>query len=283
MSETLLFWAVLSCLLFIDNLVLLPGDADYLRFNGSGRWRYEPGLRLQVRQRDLILLNPLDPFDRMAQTNSAIGKLTPQLLRVSRQRVRSTLRHINLLSLIGSGYLLALAGLAGASIWLYFGDVLLTLLLVHLAIWIAAVAVLFNNRQALCLSRFRAFSLSLEAFLVPGYLVNLGKRVWYRQTLDLPALTVGLRQLKRMPIDSARELYAMQISRRLDELAVDLNIDNDPPLPLDKNDTMVPSAAVVQKIAKTATSSNEAQSEELRDWFKEARQCLTILVQVAGS
>lgn len=285
-SETLLFWGVLAGLLCLDNLVLLPVGADYLRFSRSDRWRYEPRARLQARQRDLVLLNPLNPFDRLAQTDSAIGNLNAQSLRIGRKRVRSTLRHANLLSLIGSVYLLLLVGLAFASIWLYFGHVLLTLLFAHFVTWIAAMAVIVTYRQKLCLSRFRAISLAFEAFLVPGYLVNLGKRVWYRQILKLPALSLGLRQLKLMPADSARDLYAMQMSRRLDDLAIDFSMDDDQPHPSGANDTNESSVedirADVEQIVNAATPYTEARREELRNWFKEARQCLATSVQAVG-
>lgn len=286
-SETLLFWAVLAGLLCIDNLILLPAGTDYLRFNRSGRWRYDPSVRLQAWQRDLIFLNPLNPFDRLAQTDSAIGNLTPQSLRIGRNRMQSTLRHTNLLSLIGSVYLFVLIGLACASLWLYVGHILLILLVAHLATWFAAMAVIATNRQKLCLSRFRALSLAFEAFLVPGYLVNLGKRVWYRRILNLPALSLGLRQLRTMPADSSRELYAMQMTRRLDDLAIDFSIDDKPTHPSGANDTNEPSVeeirADVGQIVKTDTPSTKAQREELQNWFKEARQCLATSVQVVGS
>ena len=286
-SDTLLFWAVLAGLLCIDNFVLLPGGTDYLRINRNGSWRYEPGLRLQARHRDLIFLNPLNPFDRLAFTNSAIGQLNPPLLRIARLQVRTQIRCANLLSWIGWGYLLVLSGLACASLWLYFGDILLTLLVVHFVIWTAAVAVLFANRETLCLSRSRAFSLAFEACLVPGYLVNLGKRVWSGKTLNLPALTFGLHRLSKMPIDSRRELYALQLSRRLDDLAIDLNIDSDAPFQSETNDTHEPTAMALitdtEQEAKTATCSNEAQRDNLRNWLKEARKCLATSAQPAGS
>ena len=138
--EILVFWAVLAGLLCVDNLVLLPSGGDYLRFSKSGRWGYDPGFRLQARQRDLILLNPLNPFDRLAITNCAIGNLEPSMLRVANRQMRSTLHNVNLLSWVGSVYLLVLTGLGAASIWFYFGDILLALLLVHLLTWVAAVA-----------------------------------------------------------------------------------------------------------------------------------------------
>jgi hypothetical protein len=281
-SEIFLFWGVLAGLLCLDNLVLLPAGTDYLRFNRRGRWIYEPGMRLQARHRDLIFLNPMDPFHRLAQTDSAIGSLTPQSLRAARQRFRSTLRNTNLLSLLGSGYLLVLAGLAVASIWLYFGDVLLILILAHLVTWVAAMSVLAANRENLYLSRFRTLSLAFESFVVPGYLVNLGKRVWFRQTFNLPAMTIGLRQLKSMPIDAARELYAMQMSSRLDELEIDFDIDTEQPRPVRECDANDPSADTMHKNDDQSTQGSpfpsEERREEIKHWFKEARKCLATSV-----
>lgn len=283
----MLFWAVLLGLLCVDNLVLLPSGGDYLRFSESGRWWYDPGFRLQACQRDLILLNPLNPFDRLTITNCAIGDLEPSMLRVANRQMHSTLHTVNLLSWVGSGYLLVLTVLGAASIWFYFGDILLALMLVHILTWIAAVALLVISRETLCLTRFRVFSLALEACLVPGYLVNLGKRVWYRRTLNLPALTLGLRQLHRMPIDSVRELYAMQLSRRLDDVGFDLNIDDDSPTNLNASEPIETPGPVSGNDSKqtitASTSQAELQREALRNWLKEARLCLATSAQVDGS
>lgn len=281
--EVLLFWAVLAALLCVDNLVLLPSSGDYLRFSKSGRWGYDPGFRLQAHQRDLVVLNPLNPFDRIAITNSAIGNLEPRMLRVANRQMRSTLYSINLLSWIGSGYLLVLTALSAASIWFYFGNILLALLVVHLLTWVVAVAFLIISREILCLTRFRVFSLALEACLVPGYLVNLGKRVWYRRTLNLPALAFGLRQLRRMPIDSTRELYSSQLGRRLEDVGFELNIDDDSP-----NDESIVSPAPAsgnhrKQTATASTSQAKAQREALRNWIKKARLCLATSAQVDGS
>ena len=286
--ESLLFWAVLAGLLFIDNLVLLPSGGDYLRFNRLGHLGYDPGSRLQARQRDLILLNPLNPFDRLTLTTCAIGNLEPSMLRAANRQVRNTLHNTNFLSWIGSGYLLVLAALAAASIWFYFGDILLALLIAHLLTWVAAVALLFIFRETLGLTRFRVFSLALEASLVPGYLVNIGKRVWYRRVLDLPALSLGLRQLRRMPIDSARELYALQLSRRLDEVGLDLNIDDESLVNQNTDDPMETHGPVSgshdKQTATASTSYAEAQRDALRNWLKEARICLAATsAQVDGS
>ena len=285
--EISLFWAVLAGLLCIDNLVLLPSGGDYLRFSRSGRWRYDPGFRLQARQRDLILLNPLNPFDRLAVTNRTIGDLEPRMLRVAKRQMQGTLNYVNFLSWIGSGYLLVLTGLAAASILFYFGDVLLALLLVHLLTCAAAVVLLIISRETLCLTRFRVFSLALEACLVPGYLVNLGKRVWYHRTLNLPALSLGLRQLRRMPVDAARELYAMQLSRRLDDVGFDLNIDDDSPNDPNASEPIETPGSISgndsKQAATASTSHAETQREELRNWLKEARLCLATSAQGDGS
>ena len=268
-------------------LVLIPSGGDYLRFSKSGRWGYDPGFRLQAHRRDLVVLNPINPFDRIAVTNCAIGNFEPGMLRVANRQLRSTLFSINLLSWIGSGYLLVCTVLSAASIWFYFGNILLALLVVHLLTWVAAAALLVMSRETLCLTRFRVFSLILEAFLVPGYLVNLSKRVWYRRTLDLPALTLGLRQLHRMPVDSDRELFAMQLSRRLDDVGCDLNIDDD--LPGDQNagepiETPGPvSGDDHEQTATASTSHTEMRREALRNWLKEARLCLATSARVDGS
>lgn len=286
--ETLLFWAVLAGLLCIDNLVLLPSGGDYLRFNRSGHLGYDPSSRLQARQRDLVLLNPLNPFDRLALTTCVIGNLEPSMLRAANRQVRNTLHNTNFLSWIGSGYLLVLVALAVASIWFYFGDILLALLIVHLLTWVAAVALLVNSRETLGLTRFRVFSLALEASLVPGYLVNIGKRVWYRRALDLPALSLGLRQLRRMPVDSDRELYAVQLARRLDEVGLDLNIDDDSLANQNTDDPMETHGPVSgnhdKQTSTASTSYVETQRDALRNWLKEARVCIAATsAQVDGS
>jgi hypothetical protein len=276
--EILLFWSVLAGLLCIDNLVLVPSGGDYLRFNRSGHLRYDPSSRLQARHRDLILLNPLNPFDRFALTTCVIGNLEPRMLRAANRQLQNTLHKTNYLSWIGSGYLLVLVALAAASIWFYFGDILLALLIAHLLTWVAAVLILVKSRETLGLTRFRVFSLALEASFVPGYLVNIGKRVWYRRALDIPALSLGLRRLQRMPVDSDRELYAIQLSRRLDEVGLDLNIDDDSLVNQNADDPMETDGPVSgnhdNQTTTASTSYVETQRGALRNWLKEARVCL---------
>jgi len=64
----------------------------------------------------------------------------------------------------------------------------------HILAWALALAMLLLPRPSLELSGGR----TAEALFVPAYTIKLRKRVWFRRTLDLPALAVGLRELRRV-------------------------------------------------------------------------------------
>lgn len=223
--EIALFWAVLAGLLIVDNCVLVPPGGDGLKFGRSWHLRYDLGLRIEVLRRDLVVLNPLNTFDRILLTTRSLGSVSAATLRSSVMIVRAGQPGANLLSWLGSGYLAALILLAAASPQVYFGFVLAVLALVHLLAWGACLVVLLRHRVRLGLATGRVFSLALEALLVPGYLVNLGKRVWFKRTVDLPALTMGLRQWTRMRDESSRELHRLRLERRIDEIALSLELN----------------------------------------------------------
>lgn len=61
------------------------------------------------------------------------------------------------------------------------------------------------------------FVLLTEAVFVPAYLVNLGKRAWFRVRMDIPALLVGLRELQRAQGED-RVLLGQRLLQRLDQL-----------------------------------------------------------------
>ena len=250
---------MLAGLLFFDNLVLLPSGGDYLKVGREARLVYEPKLRFKIRRRDLVLLNPLNPFDRLVTTTHAIGTVTAGQLRAARKLLRTSLRAVRLLSWLGSGYLVVLLVLAAVSMKFYFGAILLVLAATHAVFWAASIAVMASQRQALNISAARVTGLAFEALLVPGYLVNLSKRVWFKQTLNLAALTVGLRSVRHMPLDS-RELYCLRMASRLDDVAYELG------LPLDE--------------AARGTANNFTDSTLI--WLTEARKCLTASHPLAG-
>jgi len=283
--EIALFWLVLAGLLFFDNLVLVPAGGDHLRFGRKGRLRYDPRSRLEARHRDLILLNPLNPFDRIALTRRCIGKLTPVQWRSSVRLVKDSLGAANRLSMLGSIYLLMLGLLAVASMKLYFGSVLLALSAAHLSTWLLALWVLVRDRKALQLSTSRASALAVEAMLVPGYLVNLGKRVWLKHELDIPGLTLGLRQLKRMSPCEDQELYHLRLTQRLDEVALAMDLAEDP------GRTKTTEGAGTSTEEGSAQEVRAGQGAEaasfchltLREWLQDARQCLTTSAPAAGS
>lgn len=266
--EIALFWLVLAGLLFFDNLVLVPAGGDHLRFGRKGKLHYDPGARLEARRRDLVLLNPLNPFDRIALTQRCIGSLTRGQWRSSVRQVKQTLSAVNQLSVLGSIYLLILALLAAASLKFYFGAVLLALAVAHGSTWLLALWVLVRARKALGLGASRISMLAFECLLVPGYLVNLGKRVWFKHTLDLPGLTLGLRQLKRMKDEEEQALYHLRLSQRLEEVAGAMGLGEGPNRP-----------STTEQGGATAAAPHTT----LRAWFQEARHCLTTSAAVAGS
>ena len=261
--EIALFWLVLAGLLFFDNLVLVPAGGDHLRFGRKGKLHYDPGARLEARRRDLVLLNPLNPFDRIALTQRCIGSLTRAQWRSSVRRVKASLGAVNHLSALGSVYLLMLILLAAASLKFYFGAVLLALGVVHASTWLLALLVLVCERKALQLSASRLSLLAFESLLVPGYLVNLGKRVWFKHALELPGLTLGLRQLKRMKDENEQALYHLRLSQRLDEVVLAMGLGEDR--------------------ASNRAEATAAPETTLKTWVQEARHCLTTSAPAAGS
>lgn len=258
-DEILLFWAVIAGLLAFDNLVLVPRGGDYLKIEGKARLVYQPSLRFKARARDLVLLNPLNPFDRLVTTQQAVGPVTSDQYAAARRTLRRSLPTVNALSAFGSAYLLVLLVLAALTFKVYFGVVLFTLAIAHIAFWTAGVTLMVMRQGLLSLTRGQLAGLAFEALLVPGYVVNLGKRVWLKRSLDLAAMTLGLRAVGRIADESTRDLYVHQMSRRLDELSFELGVASD-------EDTL----------------ARSGEADNTRNWFKKARRCLKASAQAAG-
>jgi hypothetical protein len=226
--EIVLFWVVAAGFLVADNLRLIPAGGDYLRFGRRGRLRYEPGARLEARGRDLIFLNPLNLFHRAALTSSVLGRLEPRQLRAARQRLRKAVPTLNLLSWLGTLYLVLAVALASQSMRFSFAVVLASFLAVHLVFWALSAGVLVWRRNKLGFTGAQLAVFVAEGFFVPAYTINLGKRLWFKCTLELPAMTVGLRQGRLLRDEHARELFTHQMGQRLDLLETALP-DGDPP------------------------------------------------------
>jgi hypothetical protein len=272
-QDIALFWAVLAGLLFFDNLVLVPSGGDYLKVARSGQFRYEPRPRFKAWRRDLVLLNPVNPFDRLVLTERAIGEVTVEQMRTGRDLIRGSMRGVTLLSWLGAIYLLVLATLAAGSLRYYFGTILAALAAVHVSCWTAGLAIMLIHRRNLRISKGQVAGLALEALLVPGYLVNLGKRVWFKQRLDIAALSIGLRQALRMSDYSTRELYCLRMARRLNEVAYELG------LPTDSSDGGASGPSVADSPSASAASNSR---QALHAWLLDAHKCLTTSAPPAG-
>lgn len=254
-----MFWAVLAGFLVVDNLVLVPAGCDHLRHGRRARLRYEPAARMQALGRDLVALNPLNPFDRIAITTRALGPITGAQLRRAHLDVRARLGRLNALAGVGLVYLLVLLMLMGLSAKLHFGVVLALLAGGHLVFWSIALWLLVRGRAALGLDAARVTVLAAEALFVPAYTINLGKRASYRHRLDLPALALGLRQVRGIAHEGERELYSVRLATRLDDLACDLD-------PTD-----------------VSGSVGAGPVGALGHWVEQARQCLKASAPAAGS
>lgn len=257
LNDIVLFWLVLAGLLVVDNLVWIPAGGDHLRLGFAGRLHYSPATRFQAAQRDLVLLNPLNPFDQLLVTQACIGPLSAVALRTSARHARRARAAAHRLSWLGYIYLLALLALAVSSARLFFGWVLLTLLLIHLSMWCAALFLLLRDRSLLALGRGRVAALAIEALLVPGYLVNLGKRVWRGRSFEIPAFSVGLRQLFHMPAGEEQAFYQLRMAQRLDEIVLALDFGDH--------------------------EASGAAPSALKQWTEEVQQCLKASAAQAGS
>jgi len=272
--EVVLFWAVAAGFLVADNLLLIPSGGDFLRFGRSGVFRYEPGSRLEARGRDLVFLNPLNLFHRAAITETSLGPVAAAQLRKARRAVRSALPALNTFSWIGYLYLASVIMLACVSFKFSFESVLLAFLCVHAFFWLMTTALLALRREALSLTRYQVLVYTVEALCVPAYTINLGKRLWYGNRLNLPALTLGLRSTRFISDESRRELYVHQLRMRLEDVEWRIG-----------SSAREPSFKTTPHVAGTSTGYGKTDSvqvsaadtaDDLQHQLREARACLKI-------
>jgi hypothetical protein len=266
--EVVLFWVVAAAFLIADNLVLLPTGSDYLRFGMSRRFRYIPAVRLEARGRELVVLNPLNLFHRAAVTTRSLGRMNGGTLLSAHRRVGRALPTMNLLSWFGYAYFAAAVVLASLSFVIHFSSVLTAFLLVHLVCWTVMSVVLLRRRNTLGLTGYQTFVFVAEAAFVPAYTINLGKRVWSKQLLDLPAMTIGIRHFKRMRAGPERDLYVHQIRQRISVIEEGL-ADEEPGVDARQ-------AAEGSSVAPAvALSGGTSEPRSALDLLREAKACLT--------
>jgi len=214
-EEVILFWAVLAGFLVFDNFVLLPEGADYLRFGVAGTFTYEPKARLEARGRDLVILNPLNLFHRIAVTRAIYGLLDISQYRAARRQIRVQLKALNVFSALGTVYLAVVLALAVASFQVSFERAFVGLIGTHVFFWVVNTTLLVMWRERLELNRYQTFAHAAEAIFVPAYCINLGKRLWFKRVLDVPALPLGLRQAGQIQDQAEREFYIYQLESRI--------------------------------------------------------------------
>jgi hypothetical protein len=278
LSDEHLFWLVLLSFWVVENGVLLPSGSDYLRVSSRGRIRYDPAQRLQVLGRDLVFSNPLNPFDRILVTSAIGGPIQRAAYKELLQTVKLKQAPSDLLSWIGCIYLLMLVLHLGASTAVHFGSVLMSLLACHVLLLVAVGYVVMQNRSALMLTPVRVAGLLLELLLVPGYMPNIGKRLWAREKANVPALAIGLRVVSSKGRDDLDVLSLHRLSARLSEYALTTGY-----VPGTESSGQSPSDTLQRDCAMVASghlgSSNAAANSA---WIEEAELCLKTLVPTDG-
>lgn len=210
-----LFWLVVAGFLLADNVVVVPRDCDLLRVGWRGTIRYDAGTRLHLARREVVLLNPVNLFERVLITTRCFGDIAPAQWRRGRTLVRSALPLLNALNVLGYTYLLLTAGLAYLSFQAPFLSVLMAFAILHALIWILCTAILIGERCQLRLSGYEIAVLCAETAFVPAYLMNLGKRALHRHRVGISALGLGLRQCNLITDADERAWAVFRLRERL--------------------------------------------------------------------
>jgi hypothetical protein len=269
-SETAIFWLVVAAFLFFDNLIIVPNGCDLLRLGRDGVLRYEASSRLTAGGREVVLLNPLNLFDRALVTTTCFGNVDRLKWRDVRAPITAALPILNIFCAIGYLYLVLVVFLPIVSFWSGFTLALIGFVTLHLVTWLVAAAVFIFGRHQLQLRASEALGSAAEALFVPGYLINLGKRLLYKKRVDVSSLGIGLRDLKRFKDCDDREELALKLLRRLEELEITFGHEVD-------EDCLGRAAAPMSVEPGNFVPKSEAGRPMLngtQQWIQEVRICL---------
>lgn len=279
--ETALFWMVVAGFLFVDNLIIVPRGCELLRFDRAGFLRYDAASRLTAAGRELVLLNPLNLFDRGLVTTRCFGDVEPGQWRHGRSLLRSSLPTLNVFSLLGYVYMVLVVGLAYISFQTGFTPALIAFALLHLMVWAICLIVLITQRRALQLTGYEVFSYAAEAIFVPAYLMNLGKRLVSKRRVGISALGLGLRELKYTEDEDLRSLLGSRLKERLEVLEMTLGqeaaqVAGDAEKPKVSRTREMGVEGVDDERTNSAGAgvSISAQLTPTQQWILEAKACL---------
>lgn len=268
-NETALFWLVVAAFLFFDNLIIVPHGCDLLRFGRSGLLRYDASSRLSAAGREMVLLNPLNLFDRGLVTTKCFGDVEPRQWRQGRELVDTALSTLNGFSSMGYLYMVLVVFLAALSFRIGFTPALVGFVGLHLLVWTVSVAGLIVRRRQLLLSGSAVLGAAAEALFVPAYLMNLGKRLVYKKRVGISALGLGLRQLKLTVNEDYRDELTLKLSTRLEQLEIQQGYEVD-------EDSLESSSPMDDRAGDlgAAGAGMLARLSATQQWIMEAKACL---------
>lgn len=271
--EQALFWLVVASFLYFDNLIFIPLGCELLRFGRRGNIRYDASSRITAAGKEVVLLNPLNPFDRGLITTRCFGNVDRGHWRDGRIWLKKVLPTLNDLSLLGSIYMIAVLLFALCSVHWGFTLALAAFIVMHVIIWAICMTLVIRRRQLLELSGYGVFVCAAEAMLVPAYLMNMGKRVIYKRRVGISALGLGLREMQRTTDEDERMLWAVRLKDRLDVLELSLGEEASPFADgVDAPETQDQGQAKAQGVA--AVPATPGRLTATQSWIVEVKACL---------
>jgi hypothetical protein len=211
-NETLLFWGVLFAFLLFDNLISIGRDVDCLNVSRKGKLSYKLRNRQIFGGKEIILLNPLNLFDRIIFSSKVTASENVAEYKRELRGIERTAKKINFFVYLGYFYLLILIVNCYASLALSFEAIAIELIVCHVVTWVVAVmSVFFLVRDDSLPVRMITIIL-IEALFVPAYLVNLNKKILVLRKSSICPVRLCVRRFKTVP-EYERELVRYELSR----------------------------------------------------------------------
>jgi hypothetical protein len=214
MSETLLFWAMLFAFLIADNIVSLAHSEDFLSITRKGHPLYQSRQRNVFSKKTLIVLNPVNLFDRGVIAQLINDEDDRHTYRSELKSIRRVSARLNLLAYWGYIYLAFLSACAYFSFAYSFEAVVIFLLLGHFFHWCCAAALVWFCRKDLGLAASGVAVCLMEALFVPAYLVNLNKKLLRLKHTPICSLRLHIRKLK-FASSPSKELMQYELGKLL--------------------------------------------------------------------
>jgi hypothetical protein len=197
MNETLLFWVTLLAFLIFDNLIVVAKGKDYLNICRRGKPYYKSRQRNVFAGREVVLLNPLNLFDRVISVERVTKSEEVHHYKSELRSIESLARGLNPFAYLGYLYFFYILANCYFSFVFGFEAIVINLLIGHILIWVCALVFVLFLIRSQEMPKGKVISVLFEALFVPAYLVNLNKKFLRIRHSEICALRLHVRALKR--------------------------------------------------------------------------------------